>query len=398
MTEQDVTTTDEVKDETVAQTEDTQPKEPQIATNDEGDFVIDLNKVEDQKEDPKEEEKAEDAQNADTGEASPRETKLGQDFNAEEQKDSDANDDKEQEKAEPKAEDNEKEAITQPAVPDQPEVKVPENLEKLVSFMEETGGTLEDFVNLNKDYADMEPTDIIKQYYKATKPYLTDDQIQRQITKKFGYDEDVDDVDEIEDKKIAFSEELFKAKDSLEKSKEKYYADLKFKQTNQLPAEAQEAVEFFNTEKSKHEVNQQLQNTFINRSKEVFEDPKFKGFEFNVGNHNNPQNEVVTIDTQQVMGRQLDINNFVQKFLGEDGTVTKAADYHKALYVADNADAIAQHFYNLGFADSKEESDRNAKGINMGARKDASSNLQDKESQFKLVDGNEDEGKFRLKV
>src|SRR5210317_185107 len=57
---------------------------------------------------------------------------------------------------------------------DQPEkeIEYPEDIQKLISFMEETNGTLEDYVNLNKDYSDSKPTDLVYEYYRKTKPHL----------------------------------------------------------------------------------------------------------------------------------------------------------------------------------------------------------------------------------
>ena len=49
---------------------------------------------------------------------------------------------------------------------------LPENIEKLVSFMEETGGTVEDYVRLNADYSNVDNNTLIREYYKQTRPHL----------------------------------------------------------------------------------------------------------------------------------------------------------------------------------------------------------------------------------
>ncbi len=46
-----------------------------------------------------------------------------------------------------------KEAIRDEKVLGKP---LPENIEKLVAFMEETGGTIEDYTRLNADYSDID--------------------------------------------------------------------------------------------------------------------------------------------------------------------------------------------------------------------------------------------------
>ena len=52
---------------------------------------------------------------------------------------------------------------------------IPENLQKVVDFMEETGGTLEDYVRLNQDFSSYDDMTILREYYKQTKSHLTDD-------------------------------------------------------------------------------------------------------------------------------------------------------------------------------------------------------------------------------
>ena len=47
--------------------------------------------------------------------------------------------------------------------------KLPENVEKLVSFMEDTGGTVEDYVRLNADYSNIDESVLLKEYYKKNK-------------------------------------------------------------------------------------------------------------------------------------------------------------------------------------------------------------------------------------
>ena len=248
----------------------------------------------------------------------------------------------------------------------EPQIDLPEGVDKLLAFMEETGGTLEDYVNLNKDVAQMDPVSAIKEFYKETKPYLSDEQIQRQLNKKFYYDAENDDPDTIEDKKIAFQEELFKAQSHIQASKDKYYSDIKL---NRLAPEQREAVEFYETHKETQEQQTKLVDTFKQRTEQVFDD-KFKGFDFKVGDN---KYRYKVSDPSKVKDFQSDINNFVSQFVGDDGTVTDAAGYHRAMFAAQNADKLAQHFYEQGRADAIKNSAKEANNINMDPRKDAGS-------------------------
>ena len=67
---------------------------------------------------------------------------------------------------------------------------------------------------------------------------------------------------------------------------------------------------------------------------------------------------------------QSDINNFVKRFLNEDGTMSDAKGYHKSLYTAMNADAVAKHFYEQGRADALKESVAKAKNVDMSPRQE----------------------------
>ena len=94
---------------------------------------------------------------------------------------------------------------------EEPKVVLPENVEKLVQFMEETGGTVEDYVNLNRDISKMDSTTLLREYYKNTKPHLDVDDVDFLFNKNFAYDEETDDPSEIKAKQLAFKEELYNA-------------------------------------------------------------------------------------------------------------------------------------------------------------------------------------------
>lgn len=253
-----------------------------------------------------------------------------------------------------------------PEVKAQEPIDYPENIMDLVKFMNETGGTLEDYVALNKDYEKFEQMDLLHEYYTQAKPHLSVDEIAFLIDDKFSYDEEVDDAKDIKRKKLAFKEEVAQAKYHLENQKANYYKEIKA--GNRLTPEAKEALDFFNRYNEESEQQQKItqsqREVFNNKTNSLFND-KFKGFEYNVGDKRFRFN-VKNVD--KVREAQSDINNFTKKFLDKENKMADAPGYHKALFTAMNSDAIAQHFYEQGKADAIKESVKSAKNINMDPR------------------------------
>ena len=246
------------------------------------------------------------------------------------------------------------------------QVKVPGNLEKLVEFMNETGGSLEDYVNLNKDYAEVDNETVLIDYYRKTKPHLSGEEISFLMDDQFNYDEEVDDEREIKRKKLALKEQVANAKAYLDGQKSKYYEEIKA--SSNLTKEQQEAINFFKDYNLKSEetkvLTEKQKSVFNKKTNEVFND-KFKGFEYNVGDK---RYRFKVNNVNAVKQSQSDLNNFLGKFLGEDQTIKDAAGYHKSLFTAMNADAIAKHFYEQGKADAIKESVSKAKNVDMTPR------------------------------
>jgi len=223
--------------------------------------------------------------------------------------------------------------------------KLPENVDKLLKFMDETGGTVEDYVKLNKDYSKLDDDNLLHEYYKQTKPHLSQDEINFLIEDKFLVDEDIDEQRDIRRKKLAYKEEVAYAKKDLESLKNKYYADIK--QRPGVTQEQQKATDFFNRYNKQQETIKQSQEAFQKNTNDLF-NTEFKGFDYSVGDKKfrykvqNPSN---------VAKSQSDINNFVNKFLDKKGNIGDTKGYHKALYAAMNADQLAGHFYEQGKAD-----------------------------------------------
>jgi hypothetical protein len=276
----------------------------------------------------------------------------------------------------------------------QEEIKVvlPENVEKLVQFMEETGGTVEDYVNLNRDISKMDSTTLLREYYKNTKPHLDVDDVDFLFNKNFAYDEETDDPSEIKAKQLAFKEELYNAQNYFNNSREKYYADLKLRKQESVAPEYAEAMEYYNNSKQQSEEYNNLQKEFIEKTNKVFND-NFKGFDFKVGEN---KYRFKVDNTEKVKQYQSDISNFINEFLGDDGSVADAAGYHRALFAAKNADKIANHFYEQGRADAVKEAAKQAKNINMDPRSDNSTIKTEYGDKIRVVSGNSSD-KLRIK-
>ena len=255
------------------------------------------------------------------------------------------------------------EAIVKAEVTGEP---LPENIEKLISFMDETGGDLNDYVKLNQDYSEMDNQDLLQEYYKQTKPHLNNEEINFLMEDNFSYDEDVDDEREIRRKKLALKEQVASAKSHLDGQKSKYYEDIKM--GSKLTSEQQEAINFFNRyneeEAERQEALEKNTSTFLNKTNNVFND-KFEGFEYTVGDK---KFRYSVKDANKVKETQSDINNFVKKFLNKNNAMEDAGGYHKSLFTAMNADAIINHFYEQGKADAMKDSVANAKNVNMSPR------------------------------
>jgi hypothetical protein len=245
-------------------------------------------------------------------------------------------------------------------------VELPENIQKVVEFMNETGGTLEDYVRLNTDYASLNEDQLLREYYETDNPHLDKEDIDFLLEDKFSFDEDIDDEREIRLKKLERKQALAKAKTHLDGLKSKYYDEIKM--GSRLNPEQQKAVEFFGryTKESEEatKVAEQQTSRFKQESAKVFNEG-FQGFDYNVGEK---KYRFKVKDAGQVKETQGDINNFIKKFLNEKGEMKDAKGYHKSLFTAMNADQVAQHFYEQGKTDAVKDSMARTKNVNMNPR------------------------------
>jgi len=245
-------------------------------------------------------------------------------------------------------------------------VELPENIQKVVDFINDTGGSLEDYVRLNTDYASLSEDALLREYYQTTKPHLDNDEISFLLEDKFSYEEDIDDERDIKRKKLARKEELANAKNHLDSLKTKYYDEIKA--GSKLNPDQKKAVDFFNRYTKESEENAKIVEKQTQRFKletnKVFND-KFEGFDYNVGDKKYRFNVKNVNDVKETQG---DINNFIKKFLNKKGEMSDAKGYHKSLFTAMNADQVAQHFYEQGKADALKNSIAKSKNVEMNPR------------------------------
>ena len=271
---------------------------------------------------------------------------------------------------------------------------LPENLQKVVDFMEDTGGSLEDYVRLNQNYSELDNDTLLREYYSNTKPHLSGEEISFLMEDQFSYDEESDSEIEIKRKKLALKEQVASAKAHLDRQKSKYYEEIKA--GSKLTKEQQKAVDFFNRYNKESEETQKIaskgKEVFIQKTNQLFND-KFKGFDFNVGDKKYRYN---IKNVNSVKETQSDINNFVQKFTDrKTNLMGDAKGYHKSLFAAMNPDAIANHFYEQGKADAMKESVAKAKNVSMEPRQSFS---ETNSGNLKVRVLNDDSSNFKFKI
>lgn len=273
-------------------------------------------------------------------------------------------------------------------------VELPENIQKLVDFLNDTGGTLEDYVRLNQDYSRLSEKQLLIEYYEATKPHLDKEDIEI-LMEDFSYDEEIDDERDIRKAKIALKEEVAKAKSYLDNLKKQYYNEVKA--GSRLNPEQQKAVEFFNRynkeQKETSLIAEKQKNVFLKQTEDVFSND-FKGFDYEVGDKKYRFN---IKNPEEIKQTQSDINNFIRKFLNEKNEMANAKGYHKSLFTAMNPDTVAKHFYEQGKADAIKESMARTKNIDMSPRGSHEKVAASNGWTVKAING-EDASRLKIKI
>ena len=240
---------------------------------------------------------------------------------------------------------------------DKVKINLPEGVDKLVKFIDETGGDLQDYVRLNADYSTVDDKALLKEYYKKTKPHLDDEEIDFVMEENFLYDEDLDDERDIKLKKLAQKEEVSKARSFLDNLKDEYYEEIKSRPTQSN--EQRKAMDFFNRYKEGEQQAEESRSLFKSKTKDFFQND-FKGFDFNLGEK---KFRYGVSNSDSIAETQSSINNILGKFLDDKGNVKQFDEYHKAMYAAQNVDKIASHFYEQGKADAIKDVSVKSKNI-----------------------------------
>jgi hypothetical protein len=282
-----------------------------------------------------------------------------------------------------------KEEIEKPVKKAETEVKLPENVEKLVDFMNDTGGTLEDYVRLNADYKNINEEALLNEYYKKTKPHLNQEEINFILEDNFYFDDEADDERTIKKKQVARKEEIAKARNFLEETKSKYYDEIKLRPG--ATQEQQKAMDFFNRYNEEQQRTKTISEKFQKRTSDLFNDNEFKGFKFDVGE----KSFRYGINNEKVSQDQSNLDNFLRRFLDKDGQISDVQAYHKALYTASNADTIAKHFYEQGVADGTKDLISKSKNIDNTPRPSASGDIFINGLKVKAITGG---GSSKLKI
>ena len=376
-----------------------------VTVSDDGTYKVDLTKI-NQQEDAVQEQKAEDgvlrgsSENEETGQETKvelqevqQEEKVEETPVLEEVVDDETSNDEAPVVAE--QEESQVEQIEETKVETkEPEINLPENIQDLVKFMEETGGSLEDYVRLNADYTNVDENTLLVEYYKQTKPHLSYDEIQFLMEDNFSYDEEIDEERDIKRKKLALKEAVANAKNFLTGLKDQYYKEVKL--GSKLLPEQQKAIDFFDRynkeQKQADELLAKQASHFEQETKKVFNND-FKGFNFNVGNKKYRFN---VKDVDKVKSQNL--SNVFDKYVNENNLLNNAADFHKSLFAASNPDALANHFYEQGKADAIKQMSAEAKNINMDPRKTSDGIIDAGGVKVRAISGdNNSKLKFKLK-
>ena len=384
---------EETTQETTEQVEEQKPEVDESKFESAGDdsvMKVDLNKPPKEKEDAVQESKTEEVDVQESSETSgevveeKQEQKESEEVVVEEVTDQEV-----EEEVEEVAEKVE-EAIAESEETGEP---LPENIQKLMDFMEDTGGDLQDYVRLNQDYSKLDNQNLLYEYYRQTKPHLSGEEINFLMEDTFSYDEDADDERDIKRKKLALKEQVASARSHLDGQKSKYYEEIKA--GSKLTKEQQKAIDFFDRYNKEAEEGQKLAkkqlDIFQQKTKKVFND-KFKGFEYSVGDKKFRFN---VKNTNEVKEQQSDINNFFKKFLKND-QMDDAAGYHKSLFTAMNPDVVARHFYEQGRADAMKDSTAKAKNIDMSPR-ESHKTVEAGGMKFKVLGDSSSDFKLKIK-
>jgi len=89
--------------------------------------------------------------------------------------------------------------------------------------------------------------------------------------------------------------------------------------------------------------------------------------------------------------------NVLGSYLDDKNTLKDGYGYHKALFAAQNADNIANHFYQLGKTEAVKEISAESKNINMDPRQTSTGYVESGGIKVRAISG-DDSSKLRIKL
>ena len=241
---------------------------------------------------------------------------------------------------------------------------LPEDVAAYLKYKKETGRGFNDFAKLQKDYSDLSPDALLKEYYSITEEGLDSEDIDL-LMEDFIFDEEIHEPTEIKKIKLAKKKEIAKAKKFLRQQQEIYKQPLESRESSATANnELIEYRQYLESAKTQQEEATQKREWFVKKSNEVFSS-EFKGFKFNIG-----ENELVYSpgSASELKKAQESPLNFINKYMDSQGFMKDAEGYHRALAIAMNPDKFAQFFYEQGKSQATDDVIRKTKNINMSER------------------------------
>ena len=243
--------------------------------------------------------------------------------------------------------------------------ELPEDVSAFLKYKKETGRGINDFIKINKDYNDVDDDQLLREYYLDQNKDLDLEDVQFEIEDRFHYDEDLDEEREVRLKKVAKKKELAKARDHFNQLKEQYKVPLESRESFASDKDMEE----FNAYKKQKEAatanDQELAKRaqyFSSKTGELFSE-NFEGFGFNVSE--DKKLVYKPSDSKTLLNEQSDLNNFVNKFTGDDGFIKDIEGFHRSIAVASNPEKFAKYFYEKGMADAVGDVAKESKNIDM---------------------------------
>jgi hypothetical protein len=242
---------------------------------------------------------------------------------------------------------------------------LPEDVSAFLKYKKETGRGINDFINLNKDYDSLDQDTLLFDFYKEQNKGLDSEDIRFEIESKFSFDEDFDEEKDVKKKQLAKKKELAKAKEYFNNLKEQYKVPLESSESF-VPKEERDAYnayrEYRETTTASEQEQERRSKYFADKTTELFSD-KFEGFKFNMDE--NSKLVYKPAESQELLKEQSTLNNFVNKFLNDDGYLQDAELFHRAIAVASNPEKFAKFFYEKGKSEAVEGVAKESKNIEM---------------------------------